>query len=219
MTPREKGRFCDSCQKEVMDFTRSSHDEIYDTYNAHNGNVCGHFLPQQMGVFRPTPIAARRQLGFMRRFFMAVLIVFGSALFLIPNDALAQHLTNLKTTSETVNARGENDANAISGKVVDYDGEGLVLASVMLKHNDQLVAAATSNLGGEFRLVVPKNKLAVLDELHIKVTLAEHTEARVNHVVLDGKEIEVMLWPEELDVPPLDGMMMMGEPWMDPEEE
>jgi hypothetical protein len=47
MTPLEKGRFCDSCQKQVFDFTKSSDTEILRKFNSEK-NSCGRFLKTQL---------------------------------------------------------------------------------------------------------------------------------------------------------------------------
>ncbi|MFC6095772.1 carboxypeptidase-like regulatory domain-containing protein [Flavobacterium qiangtangense] len=47
MTPLEKGRFCDSCQKQVFDFTKSSDTEILQKFNSEK-NICGRFLKTQL---------------------------------------------------------------------------------------------------------------------------------------------------------------------------
>lgn len=46
MSPTEKGRFCDSCQKEVIDFTKSSDREIAAVLE-NSTNVCARILPSQ----------------------------------------------------------------------------------------------------------------------------------------------------------------------------
>lgn len=47
MTPTEKGRFCNNCQKDVIDFTKSSDREILLTYNK-TENLCGQFKVSQL---------------------------------------------------------------------------------------------------------------------------------------------------------------------------
>ena len=47
MTPLEKGRFCDSCKKEVYDFTKASDREILNTFDQ-NKKVCGRFNVSQL---------------------------------------------------------------------------------------------------------------------------------------------------------------------------
>ncbi|MEP7095663.1 MAG: hypothetical protein ABI793_16490, partial [Flavobacterium sp.] len=47
MTPTEKGRFCGNCQKNVIDFTKSSDREILLAYNK-TENICGQFKVSQL---------------------------------------------------------------------------------------------------------------------------------------------------------------------------
>jgi len=47
MTPIEKGKFCNSCQKKVFDFTKASDNEIIDVLNNENA-TCGRFLTSQL---------------------------------------------------------------------------------------------------------------------------------------------------------------------------
>lgn len=47
MSPAEKGKFCSSCQKNVIDFTNSSDREILLAYNK-NDSLCGRFKTSQL---------------------------------------------------------------------------------------------------------------------------------------------------------------------------
>ncbi|THD32285.1 carboxypeptidase-like regulatory domain-containing protein [uncultured Flavobacterium sp.] len=47
MTVAEKGRFCNSCQKTVYDFTRFSDRQLIDKINSES-NICGRFLASQL---------------------------------------------------------------------------------------------------------------------------------------------------------------------------
>jgi len=48
MSPSKKGRFCQSCTKEVVDFTRMSSEQIVETLHSASGRTCGHFLSSQV---------------------------------------------------------------------------------------------------------------------------------------------------------------------------
>lgn len=50
MSPNEKGRFCDSCNKTVVDFTKMNDPEIrkYFIENSGKERVCGHFKSSQV---------------------------------------------------------------------------------------------------------------------------------------------------------------------------
>ncbi len=47
-TPTQKGGFCDSCAKEVIDFTSMTDQEIVDYFEQHSGKACGRFHPWQL---------------------------------------------------------------------------------------------------------------------------------------------------------------------------
>lgn len=49
MTPVEKGRFCDSCQKQVVDFTKMSDRQVAEFFKQPStGSLCGRFLVDQL---------------------------------------------------------------------------------------------------------------------------------------------------------------------------
>jgi CarboxypepD_reg-like domain/Secretion system C-terminal sorting domain len=48
MTPVEQGRFCSSCQKNVVDFTMQTDEEIISFFNNYNGSACGRFTDDQL---------------------------------------------------------------------------------------------------------------------------------------------------------------------------
>lgn len=48
MSPVEQGRYCGSCQKQVVDFTTKSYEEIISFFNNYNGSSCGRFANEQL---------------------------------------------------------------------------------------------------------------------------------------------------------------------------
>ena len=107
VTPKEKGRYCDSCAKVVVDFTGHTQQEIYDEAESADGQICGHFNLGQLGVFRSESIVEKRRLSFLRKFVAAALVVFGTSLFVIPDTAVAQQIDTITTSWADTNARGE----------------------------------------------------------------------------------------------------------------
>jgi len=52
--PTQKGRFCGSCQKEVIDFTRWSEEQIKQYFIYHTSLTCGRFALQQLKPYTST---------------------------------------------------------------------------------------------------------------------------------------------------------------------
>ena len=48
MLSEEKGRFCLSCQKTVVDFTNMSDSQVFDYFRNYKGSTCGQFTPEQL---------------------------------------------------------------------------------------------------------------------------------------------------------------------------
>lgn len=84
MNPREKGRFCDSCAKTVIDFTKKSKQEIQVYLSEKRKNrVCGHFYKKQLDAITieiPRD-AFCQKLPFQKLFVLALFIAMGTTLF------------------------------------------------------------------------------------------------------------------------------------------
>lgn len=84
MTANEKGKFCASCSKTVIDFTKNSTYEIkkYLIENI-NQRVCGHFHRKQLDsiVIQLPENTFNQQLTFQKLFLLTLLLVMGTTLF------------------------------------------------------------------------------------------------------------------------------------------
>ena len=84
MTQKEKGRFCGSCSKTVIDFTKKSKEEIQQYLSENFGKrVCGHFNKRQLDTItiEIPSTAFEQQLSFQKLFILALLFVMGTTLF------------------------------------------------------------------------------------------------------------------------------------------
>lgn len=83
MTPKEKGRFCDSCAKTVINFTKMEDYEIQDFINLNKNNrICGHFKQTQLDSINlhiPSRVL-EQQKSFHKIFLLALLIAMGTSL-------------------------------------------------------------------------------------------------------------------------------------------
>ncbi|WP_299556615.1 energy transducer TonB [Seonamhaeicola sp.] len=83
MTPKEKGRYCDSCAKTVIDFTKMSTFEIQDFIHQNKGTrICGHFKQTQLdsvNIHIPSQVL-EKQHSFHKLFLLVLLIAMGTSL-------------------------------------------------------------------------------------------------------------------------------------------
>lgn len=148
MTPVEKGRFCDSCQKSVIDFTGMSDTQLVAFFKKPStGSVCGRFYNDQLDRDLAVPT---KRMPWLKYFFQIVVPA-----FLFTSKAKAQGeprmlgdtiLVNTTKSSriinETCNVKADtNKLKKITGKLVDENGIGLPYASVNIKGTKIGVAA------------------------------------------------------------------------------
>jgi len=90
MTQEEKGRFCGSCKKTVIDFTKLSNSEVQDylSENKHQ-KICGHFKKEQLDTIHisvPTVVIEQSH-TFTKTFLLALLLTMGTTLLSCTNTA------------------------------------------------------------------------------------------------------------------------------------
>ena len=73
MTPDDKGRFCGSCQKSVVDFSGMSDRQIAQFFKKPIGSVCGRFHNDQLNREIEIP---RKRIPWLRYFFTIALPAF-----------------------------------------------------------------------------------------------------------------------------------------------
>ncbi|WP_396602357.1 energy transducer TonB [Algibacter sp. R77976] len=83
MSQREKGKFCSSCSKTVIDFTKMKTNDIQDYIHQNKDNrICGHFKQTQLDSINlhiPSQVLEKRQ-SFQKTFLLVLLIVMGTTL-------------------------------------------------------------------------------------------------------------------------------------------
>jgi len=145
MNPVEQGRFCNSCQKAVVDFTGMSDSQLVAFFKKlSTGSVCGRFENDQLG--REILIPGKRMPWL--KYFLNLLI----PAFLISNKARSQGEPRVVGDTILVESkkvlRDENGnfreekigLKKIKGRVTDENGLGIPGASVIIKGTQTGVA-------------------------------------------------------------------------------
>lgn len=193
MTPNEKGRFCQSCQKTVVDFTQMTNQQLYQAI-LHSGNqLCGHFHADQLN----TPIYEKpSSISNWKRYLAG--IVFPA--LLMSKSAKAQmgiiactSEKELSTQPATLEKGGKPIRSyTISGQVVS-EGSPVAFASVLIEGTNRGVQCDSL---GRFQLKAStKDSLVSLlfssigfDEKRIMLAIP------TNNFILSDMSIEVKKW-------------------------
>jgi hypothetical protein len=131
-----KGGFCQSCEKEVIDFSTMSDAAIIQFFQESNGKTCGRFNQSQLNTFSHYLPLEQNQRS---RFLSAGLISFSLFSLLSINNGQAQE--KIEPVSETqvqnpltveVQKQAAIEGQLVNGRVVEEEG-GLIGAAVVLK--------------------------------------------------------------------------------------
>jgi hypothetical protein len=190
MSPVEQGRFCNSCQKAVVDFTGMSDTQLIDYFKRPSaGSVCGRFNDDQLE--RDIRIPGKRMPWL--KYFLNFLI---PALF-ISTKAKSQGAPRL--TGDTILVETKNDRKArcesskdekselikLTGVVTNEKGVGLPFASILIK-NSNIGASCDSN--GYFEL-----KSEFLPKLVLVASCVDYLPAEKEISNVNEEAIEIRL--------------------------
>jgi hypothetical protein len=156
MTPSEKGRFCGSCQKQVIDFSTMSDRQIAQFFKKPTtGSVCGRFMQDQLDRDFSIP---RKRIPWFKYFLQLVL---PAALFSMKAKAQGSVIYRERSELSPVKCKvGEEkidkkEPSLIEGRVVDQVGQPIPGASVVIKSSK---LGCTTDAEGKFILKLPEVK-------------------------------------------------------------
>ncbi|WP_418511413.1 carboxypeptidase-like regulatory domain-containing protein [Corallibacter sp.] len=191
-TPTAKGGFCGSCEKEVVDFTKMTSDEIIAFFKAkETQNVCGRFNNNQLKTYSPTP--KRKKLSFISAVGLACLSLFSFGTAQAQNTSKASQSIgkdNSKVLQESqesnITVEGTVTENELPlpgvnivlqgttiGTSTDFDGN--FIFPEKLKKGDVLLF---SFLGKESKKVVVTNQDSVYD-VELKIDMKD-----IPHIIM-----------------------------------
>ncbi|CAL2103784.1 conserved protein of unknown function [Tenacibaculum sp. 190130A14a] len=123
MTPNEKGKFCSSCAKTVVDFTKKSPQEIQEYLIENRGQrVCGHFYRKQLDsiVIQLPENTFLQPLSFQKLFLLTLLLVMGTTLFSCKTDTgKTQKIEKVELIDIIVKQDSVIDLDSIKGLELD----------------------------------------------------------------------------------------------------
>lgn len=160
MTPSDKGRFCSSCQKTVIDFTNMSDRQLVEFFKKPPPSVCGRVHDDQLNR---DIVISKKRIPWVKYFFQISLPA-----FLIAMKASAQKSKILiGDTTYCTPMMGKvaipapevySETKTISGQILDDKGNKVSFASVSIKNTKNGVQADAE---GAFKINAPLNSTLV----------------------------------------------------------
>jgi len=189
MSPTEKGKFCSSCQKNVIDFTKSSDREIILAFKKEE-KLCGRFRISQLDHEMIIP-KEKKSIWIVAA---ASLIAF---LGLGNQTAKAQGKIKIEQTEN----KQINDSKSSNKKLkiytgIVYDEQNFPLPSVNV-NNKRKNSTTYTNFDGTFSIMAKKGdvltftfldydqvKFKVMDETNIQIILKSNDNSNITDVVV-----------------------------------
>ncbi len=148
MTPTDKGRFCNQCSKDVIDFTTWSDARLYAFFSKPKEHVCGWFYDDQLerAILPPAPPPGRL---YRLAAALSLTLIFttgeGKAFARQPIvfESLAGRLLENKDTATTENT-------VIAGIVRDEQNQPIANATVWLVHKTMIVQSMQTTAEGKY---------------------------------------------------------------------
>jgi hypothetical protein len=197
MTTTQKGKFCGSCQKDVIDFSKMNKTEIKNYFIQQVGkSTCGRFEARQLTEFNRPEIGTRKLNS--KPWWIAA-----AALFVFAKPGLSQGTPALdKKTKTEINKSpvameaprkdkidpgdliNKDSLVAISGQILNENGDTLPFVTIKIK--DTKIGCVT-DFYGKFKLIVP---LEFQDSLILQISYVGYMQIEKS-LVLNYKSKDI----------------------------
>ncbi|MEX6626085.1 carboxypeptidase-like regulatory domain-containing protein [Tenacibaculum salmonis] len=190
--PTKLGGFCNSCDKEVIDFTKMTTQEISYYFKNNSKNTCGQFNKRQLTTYNEKPIR-RKKYGFLVTFGLAVLSLFSfnTTQAQERNTTIDKNNIDLNNQDYDILVRGvvSDESEPLPGASVILEGtdigtetdfDGNFTFPKLLKKGDVLIF---SFIGMEIKKVVIQNNKSA-NSITLKVSLIEYSCTLVGKVAV-----------------------------------
>lgn len=178
MSPTEQGKYCQTCNKEVVDFTHFSDKRLIDYLENSKTSICGKVNNHQLNRTLISPATYRlskfsRVYKFLASILFATIISKVEGQEPIQSEAIEQHQPS--TDATTSNRRTENII--IKGQIFDESTNEPVSFIKVFLTEDPLRYGCMSDLDGTFELKIGKKVLT--DTSSITLRSVEYMEKTI----------------------------------------
>jgi hypothetical protein len=212
MSTTEKGRYCQVCTKEVVDFTSKSQPEIVNILQQSQGNTCGRFKISQLNVPVQHEVLEAKKSP-VRKWIISTLAMIGLMGWFKESKAQKGKVAIRGEVAYIESHNLQRDTTIVHGTVSETNRNVLAGAEVSIYCGTKLVGKTRTISNGTYRIAIPpgvmeNNKISVhveAENFQIKevndftVTKAQN---RVN-VVMEEEYIllgDTMYIPENIEI-------------------
>lgn len=217
MTQSEKGRFCQSCQKEVVDFTNSSRDDILTHLSTASDSTCGrvyaHQLDEQPVDCNSTSPNNNKFIYKLKSVGLSLMAFLGFSL--VTDDAKAQVVGEIPWNGGLTHDVNQNNVVAektvISGSVRESHSKSVIAgANITIESGGKMIADGFTDEHGKYSITIPSEKI-VNKKFTITAYADEFEPIVMREMPVDKEHITCNLSMEW-------GVMIMGDMELPPEE-
>lgn len=194
MTPTEKGAFCSSCQKEVIDFSQKTPTEIANYFANTKGKSCGRFYSKQLQeIYTYYEPQKQNNLKYAAGLALGLLVA---------ENSFAQK--NEKPKIEIIDSINENNQNAntesesinITGIIVDDStNEPLIGVNVYESNLANLSYGTVTDIDGKFSLKVLRKNI----QLPLLISFIGYTNDTIRITNQTNQNYNIRLKTEKVD--------------------
>ena len=201
MSPKQKGRFCNSCSKTVIDFTKMNTYQIQDFINENkNSRICGHFKQSQLNsinIHIPSQVLERQQ-NFHKLFLLALLIVMGTTLMNCTNKNGDKQKIDSIDVVDTIN----NQVVDILGGIQNIEKSDSIVKKTC-KPKPKTISIPELVVDGELEIMTTGD-VEMIEEHPIEIDSLENYELAdpLGIVVYKDIEDELILGALQVETPP-----------------
>ncbi|MEM6718990.1 MAG: carboxypeptidase-like regulatory domain-containing protein [Bacteroidota bacterium] len=187
MSPTEKGKFCNMCRKEVIDFTAHSDEEVLRYFSKHK-NICGRFHGSQLNR---KLIADRKKRNHWLSYAASLLLPM--SLFAQETASNDQKVTNTELEASTTHYKSLNigafkrkaqikttaqkDSITVKGIITDDDGLPLPGTAIYVNNTNK---GTLSDFDGNYVITIVKGKELVFSYVGYHVQIVKATVTTID---------------------------------------
>ena len=180
------GGYCKVCEKNVLDFTKKSDEDIYIFFQSKPGKICGRFRPDQIKVYSDISKEKKKRYGLVKAAIALVAFLF------TPKEGDAQ--SNTTNHNIEIVDHGERNSKlekldeefAIKGTVVGEDNYPIPGANVVIKGS---IIGTVTDINGNYELTVKEGDILVFS--FIGFVTEEHI---VKEIDSGNIKMQMMMW-------------------------